>query len=379
MYFTRIALKNWRNFVDVDVKLQRRVFLVGPNASGKSNFLDAFKFLRDLVTVGGGFEAAVRERQGMSALRCLSARRQSDIFIAVTLGDEENPTQWEYSLKIKTREKTKDKPELISEIVSNNEKKILERPVKADREDRVLLTETHIEHNSTNQKFREIADYFDKIDYLHLVPQLIRFSDRYHHIERDPYGSDFLLQIANCNSKTRKSRLSKIGEALKKVVPQLTALEFITDRAGRHHLQVRYMHWRSSGAWQNEEQFSDGTLRLIGLLWALQATQSAMLLEEPELSLHPGVVKHIPQLIARVQGRNKKQILLSTHSYELLLDNGIGLDEVLLLRPSNEGTIIEPASSIKQIEMLLRSGSSLAEAVMPYTSPPDVSQLTLFL
>ena len=40
--FTGLLLENWRNFVDGDVNLQRRAFLVGPNASGKSNFLDVF-------------------------------------------------------------------------------------------------------------------------------------------------------------------------------------------------------------------------------------------------------------------------------------------------------------------------------------------------
>ena len=45
--FMRISLQSWRNFTQVDVDLQRRVFLVGPNASGKSNFLDVFRFLCD--------------------------------------------------------------------------------------------------------------------------------------------------------------------------------------------------------------------------------------------------------------------------------------------------------------------------------------------
>lgn len=40
MRFSGIYLENWRNFGQVDVPLQNRAFLVGPNASGKSNFLD---------------------------------------------------------------------------------------------------------------------------------------------------------------------------------------------------------------------------------------------------------------------------------------------------------------------------------------------------
>ena len=73
--FTRVKLGNWRNFVDVDVPLQRRAFLVGPNASGKSNLLDALRFLREIVIVGGGFQKAVETRGGVCKLRCLAARR----------------------------------------------------------------------------------------------------------------------------------------------------------------------------------------------------------------------------------------------------------------------------------------------------------------
>jgi ABC-type molybdenum transport system ATPase subunit/photorepair protein PhrA len=69
MRFIRIELKNWRNFTHLDVALSKRVFLIGPNASGKSNLLDTFRFLRDIVSVGGGLQEAVRKRGGVSTLR----------------------------------------------------------------------------------------------------------------------------------------------------------------------------------------------------------------------------------------------------------------------------------------------------------------------
>ena len=49
MIVTKLVLKNWRNFSSVDVALGDRVFLVGPNAAGKSNFLEVFRFLRDIA------------------------------------------------------------------------------------------------------------------------------------------------------------------------------------------------------------------------------------------------------------------------------------------------------------------------------------------
>ena len=53
MRFSRIVLENWKNFASIDVPLQQRAFLVGPDASGKSNFLDVFRFLRDLAASSG--------------------------------------------------------------------------------------------------------------------------------------------------------------------------------------------------------------------------------------------------------------------------------------------------------------------------------------
>lgn len=72
MRFLKLHLENWRNFTRLDVVLQQRVFLIGANATGKSNLLDVFRFLRDLVRVGGGFEKAVADRGGVSSLRSLT-------------------------------------------------------------------------------------------------------------------------------------------------------------------------------------------------------------------------------------------------------------------------------------------------------------------
>lgn len=88
-YISKLRVENWRNFTLAEVTLARRVFLVGPNASGKSNFLDILRFLRDLVSVGGGFQEAVRRRGGVSRLRSLSARRYSDIGLVVTVSNED--------------------------------------------------------------------------------------------------------------------------------------------------------------------------------------------------------------------------------------------------------------------------------------------------
>jgi predicted ATPase len=124
--------------------------------------------------------------------------------------------------------------------------------------------------------------------------------------------------------------------------------------------------------------FSDGTLRLLGILWSALEGTGPLLFEEPELSLHPEVVRYIPQMFARLQRRTGRQLFISTHSPELLRDEGIGLDEVLLLMPEKEGTKVHKTDEFKEIKTLLESGLSIAESVLPRTRPKSVEQLSLF-
>lgn len=83
-------------------------------------------------------------------------------------------------------------------------------------------------------------------------------------------------------------------------------------------------------------------------------------------------------MLNRVQRRTGAQIMISTHSSELLRDTGIGMDEVLLLEPSSEGTVVSPAGKFEQIVALLEGGATLADAVLPRTRPADARQLLLF-
>jgi predicted ATPase len=374
--FTHVHLENWRNFARVDTHLQRRVFLVGPNASGKSNFLDAFRFVREVAAVGGGLAAAVRNRGGVSRLRCLAARRYPDIVIRVTVGTDETPSIWEYELSF--GQDNLRRPIVKREKVFHGHDKVLDRPQEREKSDPERLTQTHLEQVVSNQEFRDVAEFFRSIRYLHIVPQLIRDVDRSLGKQNDPYGGDFLEQVASRPEKTRRAWLARIQSALRVAVPQLQDLDLERDARGAPHLKARYGHWRSRGAWQSEEEFSDGTLRLLGLLWSVLEGTGPLLLEEPELSLHPEVVRFIPQLLAGMQRRSGRQVIASTHSSDLLRGEGIGLDEVLLLKPEEEGTAIQAAGEFGEIRALLEAGLSLDDAVLPHTRPQSARQLTFF-
>lgn len=374
--FTYLHLENWRNFTLVDVSLQQRVFLIGPNASGKSNFLDVFRFLHDIVSIGSGFQEAVRKRGGVSSLRSLAARQNPNIVVKIHIGDDETPAAWEYEIHF--AQDNQRRPLLRKERVQKNDQLLLERPNEQDEEDPERLTQTYLEQVNVNKDFREIVGFFEKVRYLHIVPQLIREPDRSVGKVNDPFGGDFLEQLARTPEKTRNSRLKRIQEGLQVAVPQLRELELWRDQRGTPHLRGRYEHWRARGAWQNEENFSDGTLRLMGLLWAILERSGSLLLEEPELSLHPAVIRHIPAMFARMQRRSGRQILVSTHSADLLDDEGIGLDEVFLLEPEQEGTSVRSVANLPKVHSLVDSGVLLSDVVISHTRPGQVEQLSLF-
>jgi predicted ATPase len=372
-----IELANWKNFKTVNVDLPERVFLIGPNASGKSNLLDAFRFLRDIAVPGGSLQKACSDRGGVSKIRCLAARQNPEVAVAVELAEGDKKL-WRYEIAF-TQDNNRN-PRLTREVVYKGDLSVIQRPDETDKADPLRLSQTALEQISANQPFRDIANFFKGISYLHLVPQIIRNPGSLSEDggAMDAYGRHFLERVAQTRANTRQARLDRIRSALLIAVPQLKDLRLEKDERGVPHLIGVYEHWRPKGAKQNEEQFSDGTLRLLGLLWALQEGEGPLLLEEPELSLHSGVVRRLTGLIYRMQKAHKRQVVISTHSFELLSDQGISGDEVLMLRPDVEGTRVTRAANVAEIRHLLEAGMSVADAVLPHTEPEQAIQLELF-
>ena len=103
MIVSHLSAKNWRNFQHVAVDLRERQFIVGANASGKSNLLDVFRFFRDIAKPeGGGLQKAVKDRGGVSKIRSLAARRDPEIELEVHLAESAGePPTWRYALGLR--------------------------------------------------------------------------------------------------------------------------------------------------------------------------------------------------------------------------------------------------------------------------------------
>lgn len=386
MRISKIKLVNWKNFKRAEVSLEYRVFIAGPNASGKSNFLDAIRFLRDIVRQGGGLQEAVHMRDGISKIRCVAARKNSDITIGLTVNDEHNQPVWEYEVVFnQTGGGIADlraivKKEWLRDLQKNET--LINRPTSTEESD-YQLGFTFIEQASINEKFKEFVAFLSEISYLHLIPQLVRDPKSFLKTGKgeDYYGRDFMERIQLMNKKTSKAYLVRIKKALQSALPNLEELSFRPDEMGIPHFEATFKQWRGQGVKHQEKQFSDGTLRLIGLLWALQDGNKPILLEEPELSLHSAIIMRLPDIIYQLQKKknSRRQVILSTHSHEILNNKTISPEEILLITvDGEEGSKITEAARMPQVREYLQTGAPIGDFIISRTAPKDIHQLRLF-
>ena len=377
MQITHVTAHNWRNFKNLDVAVADRLLIVGPNAAGKSNLLDLFRFLGDISRKGGGLAAALEARGGLSRARCLFARNnhKGELAIMVDLRDGED--EWRYELAIKGKKGGHNHPIVVREIVTRNGRELLSRPDTNDDRDPDQLTQTHLEQISANREFRPIAEYFAKVNYFHLVPQMIRYPQAGGASPR-AFGSSMIADMNATPVRTRQAWFRRIERALQSAVPGFETLRLEVDKAGQPHLIAGYRNWRRNPSEQNETDFSDGTLRLIGLLWTIissPANGGVLLLEEPELSLNAAVVQKLASLLAMAQRGTSMQVILSTHSPELLDDEGIRPGEVLVLQVTSDATVANQLSEIAEVEAQISADLPLSEVVAELINPGDLTGL----
>ena len=382
MFISHVKLINWKNFQNCDLDLSLRVFVVGANATGKSNFLDAFRFMRDIVKQGGGLQSAVASRGGISKIRCLYARAHNNVRLVFTLADEESLVPlWRYELELKTTGGgiRKVQAAVVDEILSDLKtgKTVFNRREEKLSENLTQLLYTYLEQPSLAVIPSEVREAFVSMEYLNVVPELVRSADSYvvSSGKEDYYGRNFLKRMSVLNTPTRNKYLRMIGSVLKIAVPQMEELSMVKDELGVPHIEAKYRHWRASGARQNEQVFSDGTLRLIGFLFALLDGTGVILLEEPESNLHTAIVRQIPEFVSKMQRGKSRQVIMTTHSYEILSNSGISSQEIVVLEPGSEGTKAYLGAQNEAIIRLLDAGFTVAEAVIPITEPNQISQI----
>lgn len=375
MKISRIKLRNWRNFRDVEIPdLPDIVYLIGPNASGKSNILDALNFLKDIAKpLGGGIQQAVNKRGGMKNIRSFHAQGNHDVKIEIDVSDLQDNLRWTYSLSFNSSEQDISSPLVARESVigysAGNPQSLLD--AKADSNDGLdtsVFQQTHLEQSFANRAFKDLADYLGRIKYFHLIPQILKFGDQMggRVLDEDPFGQKFIDRISSTDCETRTSRISKIEASLKSIIPQLEKFTFEKDgHSGKPHLEIELDRHRFNGGKQREDQISDGTLRLIAMLWTCyEFSGYPILIEEPELSLNDGIVEDLHWVFEQSLDQSERggQLFLTTHNRSLLSNPGIDTRSLVVIESSEDGS--QARKALEAELMVIESGFPASEAIL---------------
>src|SRR3990172_10455436 len=82
-FLRRVRIRNYKSIAGCDVQLGRLTVLVGRNGSGKSNFLDALRFIADGLQTS--LDHAIKSRGGVDAVRRKSTGHPHNFSVEVEL------------------------------------------------------------------------------------------------------------------------------------------------------------------------------------------------------------------------------------------------------------------------------------------------------
>ena len=350
-FITRVVLKNYKSIAACDVQLQPLTFLVGRNGAGKSNFLDALRFVADALN--SSLDHAVRDRGGINNVRRRSRGHPNHFSIRLEFALPEGSTG-HYAFQIRTRSpggyevqteecRIENKPCFTSEdyfhVESGTVTDTSVEVAPAAAPDRLYLVNA-----SGLPEFRPVYEAFSRMGFYNLNPDKIRDLQA-------PDPGDVLLRDGS-NLTSVFTKLSPIvkkdtEEYLSTVVPGIhtvdvkgfgpkETLEFRQDVAGDTH------RWRFLA-----NNMSDGTLRVLGILVALfqgdndaQKRVTLVGIEEPETTLHPGAVAVL--LDGLRDAAHRTQVIITTHSPELLDDKHLDVNSILAVEAHDGDTVIAP-------------------------------------
>lgn len=363
MKLTHFAAANWCNFAHIEFDISSRVFIVGPNSSGKSNLLGVLRFLSDIARYG--LAAATEDLGGLD--RYVHSGADSASFVA-TFDDAGSSV--EYVLKL--QRSASDGEGLTREGGANEASAFLsEDPLSGNSSWRVLSVRETVIVNGRDQLKGEnawlakVRQTLAGIRYIHPNPKkMLERADRY-----DPdHGTGFFQHAGRFSDQQLEGALDRIRPIMASAVPEIPNLTY--QRMGLGTEIVLYSDTPKPGARgvYSHECFSEGALRLLGILFdlaTLPRTTSTVLIEEPETFMQASVVRSMSSFLAEVAMTHDVQMVISTHSPELIDSELVLPSQVLVLRPEDGETIGEllSQSNDPRIHAVISAGLPKSEAI----------------
>ncbi len=344
-FIKRVILKNYKSIAACDVQLQPLTFLVGRNGSGKSNFLDSLRFVADALN--SSLDHALRARGGINDVRRRSRGHPNHFSIRLefTLS---NGATGHYAFRIGTRsprgyevqkEQCKLLPDIYYQVENGTVTYASVKVAPTAVSDRLYLVNA-----SGLPEFRPVYDAFSHTGFYNLNPDIIRdLQDPDSGVMLMEDGSNLTSVFNQLSPKVKKD----IQEYLQVIVPGLQSVDFrklgpketlgFSQYVAEDKHSLRFL----------ANNMSDGTLRALGILVALfqgegdaQKRVPLIGIEEPEIALHPGAVAVL--LDGLRDAANRTQVIITTHSPELLDDKHLDVNSILAVEAHDGNTVIAP-------------------------------------
>jgi predicted ATPase len=291
--------------------------LIGPNGAGKSNFISFFRFLSWMLTPPGNLQIHVASLGGANAMLHGGAERTREIQVELAFLTASGRNEYKFRLSyaagdtfIFTNERfCYSSPNYPSKApwreleAGHREAQIIEKAEVGDKTARVILDlmrswAVYQFHNTSDtarmrQKWSENDNRRLKEDGANLAPVLLRLQDQ----ERSYYH--------------------RIVANLRLILPFFADFELVPDKFGNVLLQWRE---RDNDMIFSAPQAADGMLRLMALITLLAQPEaflpSVLVLDEPELGLHPYAISVVAGLLRSIS--QKIQVFVATQSTTFL-------------------------------------------------------------
>lgn len=359
-FVTRVTLRNYRSIEQCDVTLRPLTLLVGRNGAGKSNFLDALRFLTEALQ--HSLQQAFNSRGGIAAVRRKSTGHPRNFAmrfeLALTNGQA---AVYRFAVAARRlggfvvrREEAviKDSGGTVTDsyhIARTGKGDDLKTtfdasftPAPATQSDRLYLPIA-----SGFPGFRALYDGLTAMGFYSLNPEEIRRLQTPEHGEllvRD--GRNLPSVIARLEQE-EPAALRRIEAYLSVIVPGVRKVERITH-GGYETLQFSQEVKGAAHPWTFEAlSMSDGTLRALGILIAVaqllgrKRPVRLVGIEEAETALHPAAAGALVDALR--EAAMHTQVLLTSHSPEILDRLIIDEDQLLVVRASGNRTVLARA------------------------------------
>jgi len=320
----QITLKGFKSIKELtDFKPAKLNILVGANGAGKSNLVDFFRMLRAMAD--GGFQKFIVNSGGADGFFFNGPKETNQITAHLKFGQNEYRFVLEATV---AGEMTINQEETLYSggqyggtwHTWGGGKKESGLPSWKDRKSQFATQQGwgHDHPAAEAHVYSAVSGWvvYHVHDTSSTAPMRRDCSVRDFRVLRPDAGNiaAFLLKMQEENA----ARYQRIRETIQLIAPFFD--DFLLEPQKKGDSELVRLEWRQKGntfplqPWQ----FSDGTIRFICLTTALLQPKppSTVLIDEPELGLHPVAVEALAALLHEVAGRT--QLLVSTQSPGLL-------------------------------------------------------------